>query len=138
MDRFWENKSHGKILASGFERTPADSLFWCEDLKYLLMVYVDDFRMAGPVKNLKVAWERLTTGHNALTLDPPKSPDRELGCYHRIFDAVVNGKPVRAMEYDMRDFMRSCVDQYLEVTGSSRSKLKHAETPFMQLSLIHI
>ena len=38
---------------------------------------------------------------------------------------------MRAMEYDMRDFMRSCVDKYLEVTGSTEESLRRAETPFL-------
>ena len=71
------------------------------------MVYVDDFRMSGPKENLPKAWQAIRTGKDALSLDDPKPPDRELGCFHRRFAAKVNGLPVRAMEYDMRDFMKS-------------------------------
>ena len=35
------------------------------------------------------------------------------------------------MEYDMRDFMRSCVDRYLEVTGTNVKSLRRAETTFL-------
>ena len=94
------------------------------------MIYVDYFRMPGPKENLAKAWKLLTTGENALTLDPPKPPDRELGCFHRRFDAVVNGQPVRTIEYDMREFMKSCVTAYLDVTGTTASKLKTVETLF--------
>ena len=110
---FWEEKSHNKILKSGFERTGSDSLFWHPKLKALLMVYVDDFRMSGKKADLDKIWASLTSGKDALTLDPPKPPDRELGCYHRVFDTTVNGQPVRAIEYDMRDFMKSCVENAL-------------------------
>ena len=71
------------------------------------MIYVDDFRMSGPKENLPKAWQAIRTGDNALSLDDPKPPDRELGCYHRRFYSRVNGLQVRAMEYDMRDFMSS-------------------------------
>ena len=66
-----------------------------------------------------------------MSLDDPKPPDRELGCYHRRFFSRVNGLQVRAMEYDMRDFIRSCVDKYLEVTGTTLKALRKAETPFL-------
>jgi len=95
------------------------------------MVYVDDFRMSGPKDNLAKVWQRLRSGTNALTLDDPKPPERELGCYHRIFKTTVNGEPVRAIEYDIRDFMRSCVEKYLEVTNSKEKDLRRAETPFL-------
>ena len=43
---------------------------------------------------------------------------------------MVNGATVRAMEYNMRDFIRSCVDEYLEVSGTSLKALRKADTPF--------
>ena len=128
---FWEDKSHQKILDSNFQRTGYDSLFWHPELRCLLMVYVDDFRLAGPKENVPKAWKLLRTGKDALDLDDPKPPDRELGCYHRRFETTVDGHPVRAMEYDMRDFMKSCVDSYLATTGATRTSLRHVETPFL-------
>ena len=130
---FWEDKSHAKILSSGFERTGLDSLFWNKGLRCLLMVYVDDFRMSGPKENLSKAWQAIRTGKNALCLDDPKPPDRELGCLHHRFYASADGRPVRVMEYDMRDFMKSCVKSYLEVTASTPKSLRHVETPFLTM-----
>ena len=69
---FWEDKSHSKILSEGFERTGWDSLFWNKELRCLLMVYVDDFRLSGPKANLAEVWSRLRSGKNALTLDDPQ------------------------------------------------------------------
>ena len=83
--------------------------------------------------SLARAWKALRSGKNALTLDDPKHPDRELGCYHRRFASTVDSKPVRAIEYDMRDFMKSCVSQYQEVTGTVDKKLRYAETPFITI-----
>ena len=97
------------------------------------MVYVDDFRMSGPKENLPKAWQAIRSGINALSLDDPKPPDRELGCFHRRFYASVDGERVRAMEYDMRDFMKSCVKSYLEVTGTTMKSLRHVETPFLTM-----
>ena len=63
---FWEDKSHAKILSTGFERTGWDSLFWHEELRCLLMVYVDDFRVSGPIANLPEVWSRLGSGRTLL------------------------------------------------------------------------
>ena len=89
------------------------------------MVYVDDFRMSGPKDNLSKAWLAIRTGKNALSLDAPKPPDRELGCFHRRFYSTVDGRPARVMEYDMRDFMKSCANI---LSGSYRSNREIATT----------
>ena len=45
----WEHKSHKHLEKVGFKPIEsANSLFWHDELKLLLMVYVDDFRMSGP------------------------------------------------------------------------------------------
>ena len=51
----------------------------------------------------------------------------------------------RGIVYDMKDFLQSAVDKYVELAGGERKcKLKHADTPFLDekiafdLSLIHI
>ena len=96
----------------------ANSLFWHDGLKLLLMVYVDDFRMAGPEGSMKEGW-KLT--RSDLDMDDPVAPDRALGCYHTVYDSTVDGKPVRCLEYDMREFMKSCIDNYLNLTNKTES-----------------
>ena len=50
----WEVKSHDHLEKQGFKKLESSSsLFWHEDLKLLLMVYVDDFRMAGPSRRMQ-------------------------------------------------------------------------------------
>ena len=37
----------------------------------------------------------------------------------------------KALEYNMSDFMSQCVERYCELAKFERSKLKKAETPFL-------
>ncbi len=50
-----------------------------------------------------------------MRLGAPTKPDRSLGCYHRKFEiGLGNGKNANAIEYDMREFVRGCVEHNLE------------------------
>ena len=116
---YWEQKSHHKVLASGFERVPGDwdSLFYHPDHKLMLTIYVDDFRMAGAKEKRALGWKLLTTGENKLELGDPAPPDRSLGCYQRKIDITLdNGAKATAIEYDMRDFLKECVSHYVKIT----------------------
>ena len=53
-------------------------MFWHEELKLLLMVYVDDFKMSGPKENLEKGWKMIRSG---LDSDDPDLVDRCLGCH---------------------------------------------------------
>eukprot|EP00972_Heterocapsa_arctica_P015628 2300541-Heterocapsa_arctica.AAC.1 len=64
-------------------------------------------------------------------MDEPKPVSKCLGCERIIQDIIVNGKPVREMEYNTRPFMEQCVDSYLELINKSKSDLRPAETPFL-------
>ena len=92
-------------------------------------MYVDDFKLAGPTKNLKIGWDLI---RKHIKLEDPKPAERFLGCNHKIVEKeMVKGispilgsedKPktnetikVRAMVYDMSTFLSSCVDRYLEL-----------------------
>ena len=44
-------------------------------------------------------------------------------------DMIPKNAPIRAVEYDMREFVGSCVDRYCELSGKSRSTLKNVECP---------
>ena len=51
---FWENHCDGKLKSKGFKRIPGwESCYYHEELKLVLLIYVDDFKMAG--KNTKPA-----------------------------------------------------------------------------------
>ena len=40
------------------------SCFWHEQLKIFLVVYVDDFKLAGPAKTIKKGWDLIRRGIN--------------------------------------------------------------------------
>ena len=48
-----------------------------EKLQLVLVVYVDDFKMAGPQKNLAQGWSMLRT---RLKIEPETGLDMYLGC----------------------------------------------------------
>ncbi len=111
----------------------------------LLCVYVDDFKLAGPTKNLSAGWKAI---RSCLKTEAPSELHLYLGCIHRPFEAtapVRDGSddppqkgectsPVRGIEYDMDDFLKQCIDRYCELATQSNGKpvvLKHATTPFL-------
>ena len=54
-----------------------------------------------------------------------------LGCKQSVRTIPINGKKVTTMTYDMEDFLKSCVKNYLELAGLTEDKLKHVATPFL-------
>ena len=54
-----------------------------------------------------------------------------LGCKHEQSERVLpdTGKKVRVMEYNMEEFLKSCVERYKELTGTQY--MRHAVTPFL-------
>ena len=51
----WEAHCKDKLEAGGFIPVPDwNSMCWHKELKLLLMVYVDDFKLSGPAKNANV------------------------------------------------------------------------------------
>ena len=86
------------------------SCFYPKELDLLLSVYVDDFKLAGPVDNMQKGWA-LISQH--LELDPPQPLNLYLGCIHRQRTVTNKGKTYSIMEYDREDIMRSCVKVYL-------------------------
>ena len=100
------------------------SVYWNEEKKVMLSIYVDDFKMAGPLKEVERAWVDLKA---KIELDGIGAVDQYLGCKHCEHVAEVpadydfagpplvggdrppkakSGEPsktVRYLEYDMED-----------------------------------
>ena len=108
------------------------SCYYHPSLELFLVVYVDDFKMAGPQKNMKEGWKLIRKG---IQLEDPKKMDDQglhfLGCKQSVRTIPINGKKVTTMTYDMEDFLKSCVKNYLELAGLTADKLKHVATPFL-------
>merc|ERR1711907_464782 len=55
---FWERHCTQYLKKAKFEPvSEINSLFYRDDLKLLLTVYVDDFILTGPTENLAQGWE---------------------------------------------------------------------------------
>ena len=50
-------------------------------LKLFLIVYVDDFKLAGPKANLAAGWKLI---RERIKMDEPTKADKFLGCQHTI------------------------------------------------------
>ena len=99
--------------------------------------------MAGPATELAAMWDRIKSDcassgpvgpegtSPGLTIGKIEENAHFLGCTHHVLEKTspITGKMVRAMEWDMETFFKSCVDKYKELTGIS--KLKEAKTPFI-------
>ena len=96
------------------------------------MVYVDDFKMAGPEKEVSAMWETLKNlpQGKELILGDPEPLNQFLGCNHIEEKKQVSGRAVRGVRYDMSKFLGQCIETYKELAGPEWV-LKHADTPFL-------
>ena len=92
---FWERHCESHLIEQGFETIQAwRSCYWHPKLKLFLIVYVDDFKLAGPTENLDEGW-RLIQGSSKLVdkgieMDPPTKVGRYLGCEHKVYDKEID------------------------------------------------
>ena len=54
------------------------------ELRLILVVYVDDFKMAGPISNLAKGWVSL---RGEIKMEDPEPFGTYLGCDHQLLDA---------------------------------------------------
>ena len=114
---FWEefcNKSTRKV---GFKDLGPDwpSVFFHPELKLLLSIYVDDFKLAGPTENLAKGWALLRT---ELQIGPESDTGMYLGCNVIKHEILLPDKmPARAVTYDMEFFLEQCIARYVQVAG---------------------
>ena len=103
------------------------SCYFHPALKLYLVVYVDDFRMAGPKENLAKGWSLIRKG---LEVVPPVPIGVYLGCNHEEGTMKIGDIIARTMTYNMEDFLSSCADRYLELAGNG-VKLRTVATPLL-------
>ena len=113
------------------------SVFWHDALKLLLVVYVDDFKLAGPSDNMAKGWKLIS---EKIKMEPYQSVGRYLGCDQKMFSTLATlpynprhswmkdnpvkksppiiwhkespkgKKNINIMKYDMRSFLEQCVE----------------------------
>ena len=84
----WEKHLNGEIAKKGWRQILPDtwnSIFYHDEHKCMLVVYVDDFKLAGPKDKLASAWKSL---RSAVNIGEPEPFDRYFGCMHREFNQV--------------------------------------------------
>ncbi len=114
---YWEQRCEGHLRFVGFKTISAErrSFFIRAKCKLQLVVHVDDFKMAAPIKNMAEGWELIRP---VLKMEEPTAVGLDLGCEHRAGTAKLpDGTPVRAMTYDMDDNLDSRAKVYCELTG---------------------
>jgi hypothetical protein len=106
------------------------SCFYHTTLKVVLVVYVDDFKMAGPIAGVAEAWKRLRTIEPTIKMSDPAPVSHYLGCKHTVEEKVTDGKKAKVMTYDMESFLKTSCDMYLSLAGSGTT-LDKVSTPFI-------
>ena len=106
---FWQKYCDKQCREAGFEKISDNwsSMYYHPVTKMLLIVYVDDMKLAGPTEHMAATWEKL--GKNIKLETPKGDTDGDthtfLGCIHRRVDKDIHikdgVKTVRCMEYDM-------------------------------------
>ena len=84
----WENHLNSRVVKQGWKQILPDiwhSIFHHQELNCLLVVYVDDFKMAGPTANMEKAWASIKA---AVNIGDPEPYDRYFGCMHREFQNI--------------------------------------------------
>ena len=77
--KFWEEYCLA-ALQRGWETVEGwECLFFHRELQLFLSIYVDDFKMAGKAASIPKAWKSLTTGKNAMILQPRQRYGQYLG-----------------------------------------------------------
>ena len=124
----WEQHCDRKVRELDFvpvgEEWP--SMYFHKKLQLLLVIYVDDLKLAGPEENLTKGWEML---RSKLNIEPETDLGLYLGCIlSKGSSKLHDGTPVSTMTYDMEGLLKLSVERYLDVVGKD-TKLKHVSTP---------
>ena len=89
----WGSDCEKRVLSCGWQKIPNwPCVYHNPKAKALLVVYVDDFKLAAKRSDIAGLWTQL---RSCINLDDPTPPERFLGCYTRRF--VVNVKEMKPM-----------------------------------------
>ena len=101
---YWERHCDSEVQKVGFEPIPGfPSCYWHPRLKLLLVVCVDDFKLAGPAGAVKEGWALLRKGIN---MEEPQTVDEKgilyFGCKHvKGKVKLPNGEEATTMSHDL-------------------------------------
>ena len=84
----WEQHLNNRIAKKGWQQILPEvwnSIFYNPEYKCMLVVYVDDFKIAGPKENLAKAWKTI---RDAVNVGEPEPYSRYFGCHHQEFNNI--------------------------------------------------
>ena len=119
----WEQHCDKKVREIGFKPIGEEwpSMYFHDELKLLLVIDVDDVKLAGPSENLAKGWEMLRT---VLRIEPETDLGLYLGCVLSQGETQLhNGKKVKTITYNMEGLLKLSVEKYLDIIGKD-TKLK--------------
>ena len=110
----WEQHCDRKVRELDFvpvgEEWP--SMYFHKKLQLLLVIYVDDLKLAVPEENLTKGWEML---RSKLNIEPETDLGLYLGCIlSKGSSKLHDGTPVSTMTYDMEGLLKLSVERYLD------------------------
>ncbi|OLP93893.1 hypothetical protein AK812_SmicGene24167 [Symbiodinium microadriaticum] len=125
----WEQHCHTSVQKVGFKPLGDEwpSLYFHPEKKLLLVIYVDDLKMAGPKDQLPSGWAML---RKELRLEEETPLGLYLGCRISKGEATLHDKTrVQTVIYDMETYLDMTVKKYCDVTGYDPSKFKTVASP---------
>ena len=116
------------------------SVFRHEELDLFLVVYVDDFKMSGPAKNIAEGWELIS---KVIKMEEPRQLKRYLGCEHEFTQHVVKGhfdprlawtvgNPPDKEQPDLRFGPEGLLSKDIPKPETTIRFIKYSESSFMQ------
>ena len=124
----WEKHCDTQVRHLGFKPIGDEwpSMYFHEGLKLLLVIYVDDLKLAGPTENMTKGWSMLRT---KLRIEPETDLGLYLGCMlTRGESKLHDGTVVNTVSYNMEGLLKLSVEKYLDIVGHD-TKLKKVTTP---------
>ena len=123
---FWHDKLKDELVRLGFTTIEG----WPSVFKLVLdqthvmvfVVYVDDLLMMGTPRIMGII-EKLRVN---IKMEDPKDMGKYLGCLRHVSSREVNGDRITEISFDMREYFRSAIEQFVEITGK---KLTPAASP---------
>ena len=108
----------------------------------MLVVYVDDMKMAGPENEMDAAWKALGKHIN---LEVPKGDTEDkitfLGCESARSESTIRGHNVCGIKYDISGQLRKALAKYeagvQRCTGLPVEYRSNVKTPFLQEETKH-
>ena len=124
----WQHHCEKGLYAVGFHPLYPEcwpSMFWHPRLKLLLGVYVGDFKMSGPAKNVEEGWKFIAS---QIDMDTPEDAGRYFGCEHAFkqMTRFAHGKPARSRP-ERHVVLRFVLEllAMLQVVMNTYSKFRH-------------